>query len=57
MFLIGVNMNWLLLNIILIPLMLFAAKISFEDGNIKTGYFDLFAAALNILAVIVHFTN
>jgi hypothetical protein len=50
-------MNWLLLNIILIPLMLFAAKISFEDGNIKTGYFDLFAAALNVLVVIVHFTN
>lgn len=49
MLLIGVNMNWLLLNIILIPLMLFAAKISFEDGNKKTGYFDLFAAALNIL--------
>lgn len=57
MFLIGINMNWLLLNIILIPLMLFAAKISFEDGNIKTGYFDLFAAALNVLVVIVHFTN
>lgn len=57
MLLIGVNMNWLLLNIILIPLMLFAAKISFEDGNIKTGYFDLFAAALNVLVVIVHFTN
>jgi hypothetical protein len=57
MLLIGVNMNWLLLNIILIPLMLFAAKISFEDGNKKMGYFDLFAAALNVLVVIMHFTN
>ena len=57
MLLIGFNMNWLLLNIILIPLMLFAAKISFEDGNKKTGYFDLFAAALNILVVIFHFID
>jgi len=43
-------MGWLILNIIMIPLMLFAAKMSFEDGNKKMGYFDLFAAALNFIA-------
>jgi hypothetical protein len=51
------KMSWLILNIVMIPLMLFAAKISFEDGNKKMGYFDLFAAALNTLVVIFHFTN
>lgn len=50
-------MSWLLLNIFFIPLMLFAAWISFEDGNKKTGYFDLFAAALNILVVVFHFID
>jgi hypothetical protein len=44
------KMSWLFLNIIMVPLMLFAAKMSFDDGNIKTGFFDLFAAALNFIA-------
>lgn len=50
-------MSWLFLNIMMIPLMLFCAYVSFQDGNKKIGYFDLFAAALNILVVVFHFID
>jgi hypothetical protein len=43
-------MGWLILNIVMVPLMLFAAKMSFDDGNFKMGCFDLFAATLNFIA-------
>jgi len=51
------KMSWLFLNIIMVPLMLFAAKMSFDDGNIKTGFFDLFAAALNFIAAASYLSS
>lgn len=51
------KMSWLFLNIIMVPLMLFAAKMSFDDGNFKMGCFDLFAATLNFIAAAYYLSS
>ena len=48
-------LNWL--NLSLAFILLFVAILNFEDGNIYTGIFDLFAAGINIYAFLLAAVN